>query len=158
MSKHATKHFATMSTSAGTTPNAKTSIVIGMDTAYIIGQQGGQVGQGIYMCDNQISQGSTGEGTLELSTHCHIGDIISFEVMPLDPTRGDTCAITGFNVSQGNVFSGAGYPMQGATPNLWYGQATTAGTQTYQIFVQITSGGLRPTKYNLNWDPFITCA
>jgi hypothetical protein len=30
------------------------------------------------------------------------------------------------------------------------------GSQTYQIQVKVTTGGLRPVSYYVNWDPFIT--
>ena len=148
------KHYATVykASSTAATPNAKTSIVIGLDTAYIVGQGGGRIGQGIYMFDDQTANGSQNEGTLELSTRCHVGDIISFECMPLDPTRGDTCTITGFNVSQGNVFNGPGYP--GADRQPVVRASDDRWLAIYQIFVQITTGGIRPTKYNLscaNW-------
>jgi hypothetical protein len=158
MTKDTPKNFATVTTPQ--TPNAKTSILIAMDTAYIGGQGGGRIGQGIYMFDDQASiwgsGGNSSEGSLKLSTKCHIGDIISFECVLLDPTRGDTTTITGIDVSQGNVFGSAGYPKQWSGTNLWFGQAMNAGSQSYQIFVQIVTGGIRPQRINLHWDAFIS--
>lgn len=149
--------IATVSPALSVLPAPQTAIAIAVDTAYVASVGTGQVTNGIYMFDNRVTHGSTGEGGLELSTKCNAGDLIGFEVYPVNGagTSGDTVAITGFTVSQGSVFGGQGYPMQ-QQPDYWIGQATKAGSQTYQIRIQVTMGGLRPTKYNISWDPFIT--
>jgi hypothetical protein len=49
---------------------------------------------------------------------CNNHSLIGFEVYPMDVNSGDSVAITGFNVSQANVFGGAGYPPQ-QTPSYW---------------------------------------
>jgi hypothetical protein len=134
-----------------------TAIAIAVDTQYVASQGGGGITQGIYMFDNRLDNGSKGEGGLELSTKCNAGDLIGFEIYPITElgTSGDTVSITGFNVSQGDVFGSQGFPMQ-QTPNYWIGQAINAGSQTYQIRAQIKTGGLRPTVFNVYWDPYIT--
>jgi hypothetical protein len=147
------------------TPPVQTAITIALDTQFLISQPPGTVSQGIYMFDNRVNNGSSGEGSLELTTRCNAGDIISFEVIALNDMEGtlaDTVVITGFNVSQGNVFGGSeGMPVQVNQPGTtagqyWLAQAVNAGTQTYQIFVQITTAGLHPITRNMSWDPFIT--
>ena len=135
------------------TPKIQVAIVI--DTAYIVANAGKPISSGIYMMDNQLNAGSNNEGQLELSTICPPGSLIGFTAYPLDTNSGDQIAITGFNVSQGNVFGNQGYPLR-ISPNYWIGQATNAGNQIYQIQVKVTSGGLRPTDYYINWDPYIT--
>jgi len=130
------------------------AVTIAVDTSYVISQGGVNVTTGVYMFDNQLNHGSTGEGTLELTSNVNSGAFIGFEVVPIDPNTGDTVAITGFNVSQGNVFGGQGYPIQ-QQPNYWIGQAVNAGQQTYQIQIKVTSGGLRPTNIYVTWDPYI---
>ena len=136
-------------------PSPQTQISIVIDTAFIVATAGSNINTGVYMMDDQLNSGSSGEGQLELSTVCPVGNLIGFTVYPLDQNSGDTVAITGFNVSQGNVFGNQGYPLL-IKPNYWIGQATNAGNQTYQIQVKVTAGGLRPTDYYINWDPFIT--
>jgi hypothetical protein len=135
----------------------QTAIAIAIDTQYVASVGGGGITEGIYMFDNRLDNGSTGEGGLELSTKCNAGDLIGFEVYPIDErgSSGDTVAITGFNVSQGSVFGSQGYPMK-QSANYWIGQAVNSGSQTYQIRVLVTTGGLRPTQFNVFWDPFIT--
>jgi hypothetical protein len=107
------------------------------------------------MMDNMLELGSSNEGNLELSTVCNVGSLIGFSVYPIDTNSGDQVAITGMNVSAGNVFGSAGYPVQ-QTPNYWIGQAINQGNQTYQIQVKVTIGTLHPIYYYINWDPFIT--
>jgi hypothetical protein len=137
-------------------------ITIAVDTAYVASQQGQNIGTGVYMMDNELSNGSSGEGQLELSTVVPVGSLIGFNSVPINPSSGDQVIITGFTVSQGSVFGGAGYPQQqpsiGTQPagSYWIGQAMNAGHQTYQIQIMVTVGTLRPVSYYVNWDPFIT--
>jgi hypothetical protein len=138
-------------------PCPQTAIEVAVDTSYIIAQSGQGIGTDIYMVDNELNNGSSGEGTLELSTKTNAGNLIGWQVAPIDPNTGDSVVITGFNVSQGNVFGSQGYPIQQDTAGAyWVGQAMNAGSQTYQIQIMVTSGGIRPTKYFVNWDPFVT--
>jgi hypothetical protein len=146
----------------------QTCITIAVDTAYIAGQQGKNISQGIYMMDNKVRNGSTGEGTLELTTACNDGSLIGFNVVPIDALAGfgDQVVITGFTVQpppgQSGVFTAAGTPRaQPALPGepagaWWIGQAMAQGSQTYQIQIEVTVGQLQPTPYFVNWDPFIT--
>lgn len=130
-------------------PPAQTYILIAVDVGFIV--QFGP-GQGVYMCDNRVANGSTGEGTSELLTACNVGDVIVWECTPLDPN--DSVTIVGFNVSSGNVFGSTGIPTQtGAT---WSGQAQSAGSQTYQITLLLVTGGTRPQTVTLNVLPFLT--
>ena len=145
--------------SAGIQVNS--TITIAVDTAYVAAQQGRNIGTGVYMMDNMISSGSTNEGQMELSTKVPVGYTIGFNSVPINPVSGDKVIITGFNVSQGNVFGSAGYPQEfplGSEPlgSWWIGQAMNAGSQTYQIQIAVTVGAIRPVTYFVNWDPFIT--
>jgi hypothetical protein len=137
-------------------------ITIAVDTAYVAAQQGRNIGAGVYMMDNMISNGSSNEGQMELSTKVPVGFTLGFNSVPINPLSGDQVIITGFNVSQGNVFGSAGYPRQ--QPPLatqppgswWIGQAMNSGSQTYQIQIAVTVGVIQPVTYYVNWDPFIT--
>jgi Inclusion body protein len=134
----------------------QTSIQIAVDTAYVIGQAGKDIGAGVYMMDNRVSNGSKGEGNLELHTSANVGDLVGFRVHPINPNSSDSVEITGFNVSSGSVFGSNGTPREQQTPDYWIGQALNAGNQTYQIQIKVTSGGLQPLSYFVNWDPFLT--
>ena len=155
-----------MTTTSGILTQAKlipqTAITIAVDTQYVAAQGGRNISKGIYMFDNNVDSGSSGEGTLELSTVTVNGSLIGFDAVPINPNTGDTVLITGFIVSQGTVFGSQGYPLSQPKPlpagSYWIGQATSQGSQTYQIQIQITTGGIRPTTYFVNWDPFITAS
>lgn len=141
---------------SATLPAPQTQVAIAIDTAYIAATAGQSINTGIYMMDNQANMDSSGEGSLELTTVCPVGSLIGFSVYPMDTNSGDAVVITGFNVSQGNVFGNTGYPIQmDEKGSYWIGQAMNAGRQTYQIQVRVTAGGIRPTNYYINWDPFI---
>ena len=150
MSKHKS---AAIKRAAAVVACPQTEIQIALDTAYLIGQGGSFPSTGIYMIDNEVDNGSTGEGSMELSTVVPAGNYIGWNVFPIDPNTEDTVAITGFNVSQGNVFGSSGFP-QKVSPSYWIGQAVNDGSQTYQIQVAITSPA-NPT-FVVSWDPFIT--
>jgi hypothetical protein len=148
-------HFVRAVPASSSIPNPQTQIAICVDTAYIAANSGQQISTGIYMTDNQLNLGSSNEGQMELHTNCNNGSLIGFTAYPIDTNSGDKVEITGFNVSQGNVFGGSGYPLS-QTPSYWIGQAANAGNQTYQIQIKVTVGALRPIDYYVNWDPFIT--
>lgn len=82
--------------------NPTTAITIAVDTAYVAAQQGRNINQGIYMMDNMVANGSSGEGTLELHTKCPVGSLIGFNTVPIngEGASGDQVIITGFTVSQ----------------------------------------------------------
>ncbi len=145
--------------SSGVIPN--TVINIAVDTAYLYSQTSGQyAGTGVYMMDNNLSGGSTGEGGLELSSFVTAGFGVGFNVFPIDEagSQGDTVEIVGFEISCGtNIFGNFGYPAQQppAASYQWLGTAMTQGNCTYQIKIGVSVGGA-PTKY-FWWDPFLTC-
>jgi hypothetical protein len=159
------KHpMAQVSRAATGTLSPPTSVTIAVDTAYVAAQQGRNIDRGVYMMDNRVRNGSTGEGNLELTTVCNNGDLIGFNVVPINilGSSGDSVVITGFTVSQGSVFTAAGTPrQQPALPGepagaYWIGQALSQGHQTYQIQIEVSVGLLQPVHYFVNWDPFIT--
>lgn len=150
-----------------TIPVAQTAITIAVDVNYIATLPPGTVhaSKGIYMMDNRVLNGSSNEGGLELSTVCPAGNLISFSAVPVNAESGSgsSVQITGFNVSQGNVFTAAGQPRVfnpppsgGATNSFWIGQALNQGSQTYQIQIEVSIGVLQPVNYFISWDPFIT--
>jgi len=94
--------------------NVPSSVSIAVDTAYVASVGSGFITQGVYMMDNQSANTSSGEGTTELSTVGNVGQLIGFHSVPIDAEggNGDTVVITGFTVSQGDVFTAAGQPRQ----------------------------------------------
>jgi hypothetical protein len=56
-------------------PTPQSAITIAVDTEYVISRGGGNVTNGIYMFDNRLTNGSKGEGSLELSSRINLGAI-----------------------------------------------------------------------------------
>lgn len=137
-----------------------TAIAIAIDTAYVGQSGGGTISSGVYMFDNRTTNGSSGQGSLELSTVCHVGDFLGFIVYPMNTNLGDTCAITHFNMSQGRIFGTNGWPKPFMSrQDYWVGQAQRQSDppgqpSVYQLYVQITR--YDGSKYNIMWDPYLT--
>jgi hypothetical protein len=136
-------------------PDPPTQIAIAVDTAYAAGSGGTTITKGVYMMDNMLEMGSTGEGGMSLWTITPVGSLIGFSAYPIDTASGDSVAITGFEVIKGNVFSSLGYPIEQST-NYWIGQAMNVGTQGYQIQLCITSGELHPAKFYIQTQSLLT--
>ena len=146
------------------------AVTIAVDTAYVASQGGHNISQGVYMMDNMETNRSSGEGTMELHTHCPVGSLIGFNSVPINALgpSGDEVVITGFTVEpppgQSGVFTAAGQPVMQPSPgkepagSYWIGQAMNTGTQTYQVQIKVTVGLLHPVSYFINWDPFITAS
>ncbi len=136
-------------------------INIAVDTVYLYSQTSGQyAGTGIYMMDNNVVGGSTGEGTEELSSQVTAGFGIGFNVFAIDALggQGDTVEIVGMELSNGtNIFGTWGWPTQQPSTSSyqWLGTAMTQGNCTYQLKIGVSVGGA-PMQYYW-WDPFLTC-
>lgn len=141
------------------------SIVIAVDTASVAAQAGsGPVTRGVFMMDNMVRNGSSGEGTLGLNTACDAGWLIGFRVVPVNAAgaSGDRVAITAFVDLKGNVFTGAGHPCRqppvGALPagSYWIGQALRTGTAAYLVQIEVTVGRLQPVTCYAWWTATLT--
>lgn len=136
-----------------------TAIVYALDAQFLISQPPGVDSAGVYPFDNRIDNGSTGEGSTALNTHCNVGDQVSFQVGAINQLQGYTAVITGFDVSAGNVFSGPPTvaPIDGApTGSVWVGTAANAGTQTYLVYAQVADNLLHPVQRDVAWSVSIT--
>ena len=139
-------------------PNAKSAaasvfagrlinVQITVDTNGILANPSVGAGQVIFMTDNNAAGGSSGEGTFELNTACHVGDIIQWRLAPQDGLTSVT--FLGMKNSNGNVF---GFnPPVSEGPSLYQGTVTSTGQETYQVLILVAG----TTTYS--WDPFISC-
>jgi len=127
--------------------NPQTAITIAVDTAYVLSTGGENISSGVYMFDNRLSIGSSGEGTMSLCTCCHAGDFIGFKAVPIDRNAGDTVSISGVQTFQGGVFGSSFGPIQvSAGGDYWVGEAAYASPRAnYMIQLKITSGGPQPS-------------
>ena len=143
-------------------PQPQVSIIIAVDTAFATAQSTMGMSGGIYMMDNMAAYGSTGEGQTVLNSVVPLGTFVGFQVVPIDPLRGDTVVITELVTSAGNVFGPDGGPVQvpsvGGQPegSYWIGRTFNPGTQVYQIQIQVTVGQGWQNVYFGQWAAIIT--
>jgi hypothetical protein len=131
---------------AAALPPPVAQVAVAVDTALVAGSGGSTISTGIYLMDNQLAEGATGEASFVLHSIVPVGSLIGFTAYPINTGIGDTVVITGFNIVEGDVFGSAGYPILQQS-GYWIGQAMNIGAQSYQIQLCITAGSLRPTRY-----------
>ena len=134
-------------------------INIAVDTVFLYSQTSGQyAGQGIYMMDNNVIGGSTGQGSEELTSLVTAGFGVAFNVFPIDyfGAQGDSVEIVGIELSSGkNIFGNFGLPQAQPSTSAyqWVGTVMSQGQCTYQLKIGVSIGGA-PIKY-FWWDPFL---
>jgi hypothetical protein len=134
-------------------------INIAVDTVFLYSQTSGPyAGQGIYMMDNNVVGGSTGEGSEELTSLVTAGFGVGFNVFPIDAygAQGDTVEIVDMELLSGNnIFGNFGWPAQQPATSAyqWVGTVMNQGNCTYQLKIGVSIGGA-PMKYYW-WDPFL---
>jgi hypothetical protein len=136
-------------------------INIAVDTAYVYSQTSGPyTSTGIYMMDNNVLGGSTGQGTDELTSLVTAGFQVGFNVFPITEMSGNgsSVEIVAFEISNGtNIFGNFGFPTQHKKGSYqWIGTAAVQGNCTYQIKIGVSISGF-PMKYYW-WDPFLHCS
>lgn len=144
-----------MSKASPVKSNAKSSVLAGqlinilisVDTNTILSNPGVNPAQAIFMTDNNAAGGSSGEGTDELNTACHLGDTIQWRVTAQN--QQTPVEFLGFKNSNGDVF---GFNPPSGPPNLYQAEAVAQGTETYQILILVNG------TQTFSWDPFITCS
>lgn len=142
--------------------NANIVINIAVDVAYVYAQKAGAyLGAGIYMMDNNLTNGSKGEGGLELSTAGAAGQSVAFNAFAINQLQGTNAfvQIEGMEQSSGvNVFGNQGWPaaQTPATPYQYLGYLMTAGQMTYQLKIGVSPNSvIFPVQYYW-WDPFFS--
>lgn len=152
--------------SQSSTLQPSVSIAIAVDTAAVAAVQNGTLSNGVYMMDTEVRSGSKREGQINLHTKCNVGALIGYQILPIDAAgaSGDTAVITAFAFQSGqDVFTGAGHPVQIKKPPkglergaYWIGQAMAAGTEIYEIQIDVSIGQLQPIRYFVTWTAKIT--
>ena len=122
------------------------NIQVSVDTSTILGNPGVNPSEVIFMTDNNAGGGSTGEGTDELNTACHVGDTLLWRVTAQNQTT--PVEILAFENSSGNVF---GFMPPAAGTEYYQAEAVNVGNDTYQMLILING------TQTFKWDPFITC-
>lgn len=95
--------------------------------------------QGIYVVDNQASQGSTNEGSPQLTTVATQNSNVCFSVLNVDPQS--TAQLEIANMGNSNVYGFNGTPQQ-YTPTVWTGTlASGKVAASYGVTLNLTKQG-----------------
>jgi len=140
--------------------NPTVIINIAIDTQALFSQPPGPTnGTGIYMMDNWVSSGSTGQGSSELDTkNVQAEEWVGWNVSAIDSlgNMGDSVQISSFEISDGNnVWGTQGYWQAGTGNFQWIAQAQSVGRIIYQVKVGVTTGPDAPVQF-YTFDPFLS--
>jgi hypothetical protein len=85
---------------------------------------------GVYLVDNNLNNGSSNEGTVNLQTYVPVGTNICWSLLNVNPTSNTILQIQDFG--NAGVFGFSGTP-QRVNATTWTGQVQTAGIANYNI-------------------------
>lgn len=85
---------------------------------------------GVYMVDNNLNNGSSGEGTVNLNTEVPVGTNICWSLLNVDPTSDTILQIQNFG--DAGIFGASGTP-QMVNANTWTGSVQAPGQDNYAI-------------------------
>ena len=106
--------------------SCSTFIQIWVDTNALQNQQQ----TGVYLVDNNLNHGSTGEGTTGLMTKVPAGTNVCWSLLNVDPTSDTILQIQ--NLRNASVFGASGTPQQ-VNATTWTGTVQNAGSAPYTI-------------------------
>ena len=106
--------------------SCSTFIQIWVDTNALQNQQQ----TGVYLVDNNLNHGSTGEGTTSLMTQVPAGTNVCWSLLNVDPTSDTILQIQNFGNS--DVFGASGTP-QMVNATTWTGTVENAVQASYTI-------------------------
>lgn len=122
------------------------NVLINVDTNTILANPQVDPAKVIFMTDNNVAGGSTGEGTDELSTACHVGDTIQWRVTAQNLST--PVIFLAFKNSSGSDF---GFNPPAGNSSLYQAEAVSTGVETYQILILVNG------TQTFTWDPFVNC-
>lgn len=106
--------------------------------------QGGGA-NGVWLVDNRVSSGSTGDGTAGLTTACSNGSNLCWEVVAIDPNA----VITQLQIQQignSNAWGNSGQPeATDGTNTVFTGQVQNTGTASYNLVLNVNDTSLTLT-------------
>ena len=94
--------------------------------------------QGIYINDNRVAAGSSGEGTNALSTNVTNGTTIQWNVFNIDPTSSLIPTLT--SIGNASVWGASGQPQNNGA-GAFVGQVQATGSDGYQVSMNMPVQG-----------------
>lgn len=106
--------------------------------------QNGQT-RGVYLVDNNLTRGSTQEGTPNLTTSVPTGTNICWQLLNVNLYSSAELSIQ--DIGNASVWGASGQPQQ-INATTWTGQAQAEGSASYQLTVNAQSGsGITTSVY-----------
>lgn len=93
---------------------------------------------GVYIVDNNLNHGSSGEGTVNLSSTVPVGTKICWSLLNIDPNSNSVLQLQNFG--NAGVFGASGTP-QMVNQTTWTGQVQAPGDDHYNINFSATNSG-----------------
>jgi hypothetical protein len=129
---------------APTPSNCNVFIQAWVDVNAIV--QGGGT-NGVWLVDNRVSSGSTGDGTAGLTTGCSNGSNLCWEIVAIDP-NADVTQLQIQQIGNSNAWGNSGQPeATDGTGTVFTGQVQNTGTASYNLILNVndTSVTLTPS-------------
>lgn len=97
----------------------------------------GQGTNGVYLADNRVSSGSSGDGTVGLTTACTNGSNICWEVVAIDP-NAQISQLQIQQIGDSNAWGNTGQPeATDGTGTVFTGQVQNTGTASYNLVLNV---------------------
>lgn len=119
---------------APTPANCNVFIEAWVDVNAIV-QGGGTTG--VWLVDNRVSSGSTGDGTAGLTTSCSNGSNLCWSVVAIDP-NADITQLQIQQIGNSNAWGNSGQPeATDGTDTVFTGQVQNTGTASYNLVLNV---------------------
>jgi hypothetical protein len=102
---------------------------------------------GVYLVDNNLNNGSSNEGTVNLSTNVPLGTNICWSLLNIVPTSDTILQIQNFG--NASVWGASGTPQQ-VNATTWTGQVQATGNAQYNINFSAQIPGQSGITTNVN--------
>jgi hypothetical protein len=123
--------------------SCSTFVQIWVDTNAL---QNGQT-TGVYLVDNNLNNGSSNEGTVDLQTDVPVGTNICWSLLNVNPSSNTILQIQNFG--NASVFGASGTPQQ-VNATTWTGQVQASGQAQYNINFSAQIPGQSGITTNVN--------
>jgi hypothetical protein len=123
--------------------SCSTFVQIWVDTNAL---QNGQT-TGVYLVDNNLNNGSSNEGTVNLQTDVPVGTNICWSLLNVNPSSNTILQIQNFG--NASVFGASGTPQQ-VNATTWTGQVQASGQAQYNINFSAQIPGQSGITTNVN--------
>jgi len=94
---------------------------------------------GVWLVDNRVSSGSTGDGSAGLTTACSNGSSLCWEIIAIDP-NADVTQLQIQQIGNSNAWGNTGQPEPtDGTNTVFTGQVQNTGTAPYNLVLNVNN-------------------